>query len=80
MLLQVVKDGFNFGTSLEEFSLPFGHELFGLLVMGWGQDERSKYLTNLAVHGLTAVASVANRYFGVFIDGLHSVLNQDTPP
>ena len=68
VLFQVVKDCFNLWSAPEQSALPFGHDLFGLFVVWWGEDERAEGTFHLPVQRGTTVASVADRNAGVLID------------
>src|SRR6266508_4379424 len=67
MLFEVVKNGLNLRSALQEFPLAFGHDLFALLVMWRHHKDSTPQLVQFLVQG-AAVTGVTNRHFGVLVD------------
>lgn len=60
VLLEIVEDCLNLGSTFEEFPLALCKELFSLLVMRWGEYESAIGLSYLLVKWDAAVARIAN--------------------
>lgn len=70
MLLQVVKDCLNLGSSFEQLPLAFGQQLLALFVVRRCQDKRAERMPHLSVEWYAAVARIADRNLRVHIDQL----------
>lgn len=68
MLLEVVEDRLNLRSAFEQLPLALGHDLFGLLVVRWREDECAEGTFHLPVQWRTTVASVTDSYVSVLVD------------